>query len=143
MLHHVSLLVFIVSLINAESAPPDNIPFTTTSLPATTAKFVVKDAPTYRDTVIQASDPTKLADPTLATYVKPSASYRVNGAPAPSTPNLPPPPQNRVIESDFRVPNNSEGVVQNITVVLPSNNHMPSKQFYDQLAQGKTPRKSC
>jgi hypothetical protein len=77
-----------------------------------------KGTPTYRDSAGQATIPTKLADPSFGVYTKGSASYRTNG-PSPQT----------------------DGLIQNITVVVPKNPRLPAKVFYDQLAQGKTPRK--
>lgn len=130
--------LFVFSILVYADSPPGVV--------STAPTILMKNAPTYRDGVIQATDPIKLADPTLATYVRDSAPYRtsnppIQNLPAPSPPNFPPPLQHKVLESDFRMPNNTEGVVQNITVVVPPNSNLPAKHFYDQLAQGKTPRK--
>lgn len=123
----------------------------------------VINAPGYRDVVSQGVDPTRPADPSLVGYTKSSASYRTNAPPYPTnappyltntpsypsnTPSYPPntptflTPQYKVMDNEFRVPNNTDGVIQNITVVIPSHSPgLPSKNFYDQLAQGKAPCK--
>lgn len=114
-----NFLLLLAALVYAD---PSDLEYTK-DMPST--PLVLNSSPTYRDPNMQKSNSTKV----YGIYTKESASYRT------------PIPQTRVMEGNFRVPTPKEGLVQDITVVVPTDSRIAPKVFYDQLVQGKAPRK--